>query len=86
MSTSFLARSLPCAAVLLTVGCVGAIGDDTAPGSPGETGLQDDSLPTTAIPRLSRREIEATITDVFGLTGVAEQKLAADPKSAVNPP
>ena len=85
MAKSFLARVLPCASVLLAVGCVGAIGDDTGPGNPGDTGIQDDGTPTTAIPRLSRREIEATIFDVFGIAGAAEQNLAADPKAAVNP-
>src|SRR5512139_4005881 len=73
----------------LAVGCVGEIGDGESAGSQGppggtETGVQSEQ-PTTAIPRLSRREIEATIVDVFGIAGAAERNLAADPKTAVNP-
>lgn len=71
------------------LGCVGDIGDGSSECSgkgcpPGGTGVQNED-PTTAIPRLSRREIEATIVDVFGITGAAERNLAADPKTAVNP-
>jgi hypothetical protein len=68
----------------LLAGCVGDIGDGNAAGPPGETGVQGEQ-PTTAIPRLSRREIDATIADVFGIVGAAERNLAADPKMAVNP-
>lgn len=41
--------------------------------------------PTSAIPRLSRREAEASIVAVFGLPGLALRNLPADPPSAVNP-
>ncbi len=73
----------------LAIGCVGDIGDDASQGPPGSGAGTDTEAraeqPTTAIPRLSRREIEATIVDVFGIVGAAERNLPADPKSAVNP-
>src|SRR5688572_30703876 len=62
-------------------GCVGAIGDSP---SDGATGVEGQS-PTTAIPRLSQREIDATILDVFGIEGAAGRNLPPDPKLAVNP-
>ncbi len=76
----------------LALGCVGDIGDDgegaanAPPKDPGggTTGLGNENA-TTAIPRLSRREIDATIADVFGIVGAAERNLAPDPKTAVNP-
>ena len=40
---------------------------------------------TTAIPRLSRREIDATIEDVFGISGAAARYLPQDPRAYVNP-
>jgi hypothetical protein len=69
-------------AAALASGCVGDIGDGP-PSGPSEAVEGVD--PSTAIPRLSRREIEATISDVFGIVGAAERNLAADPKVAVNP-
>lgn len=68
---------------------LGADGDDTE----GETDGQDEPAPeeavelppTTAIPRLARREIEQTIVDVFGIEGAAERYLPEDPRLAVNP-
>ncbi|NUO54435.1 MAG: DUF1588 domain-containing protein [Polyangiaceae bacterium] len=75
--------ALVLAAPALLAGCIGEIGDGSSE-PPTNTGLQG-SLPTTAIPRLSQREVEATIVDVFGIVGAAERNLAADPKSAVNP-
>lgn len=78
----------------LALGCVGEIGDDgegaqaPPPNKPGgggdDVGVQNEK-PTTAIPRLSRREIDATIADVFGIVGAAERNLAPDPSTAVNP-
>ncbi len=65
-------------------GCVGDIGGGDPPDPPVETGVQGET-PTTAIPRLSRREIDRTIADVFGIVGAAERNLAPDPKTAVNP-
>jgi hypothetical protein len=44
-----------------------------------------DVPPTTAIPRLSRREIDATIEDVFGISGAAARFLPQDPRTYVNP-
>lgn len=41
--------------------------------------------PTTAIPRLSRREVEASVAAVFGVVGAALRDLPADPPTAVNP-
>ena len=71
--------------------CTGLISDPGA--GPGERG--DDRRPSvpdgvaleasTAIPRLSRREIEATVSDVFGIEGVATRSLPPDPRTATNP-
>jgi hypothetical protein len=73
-----------CAGVAaLLGGCVGDIGGGSSE-PPTNTGLHG-AQPTTAIPRLSQREVEATIADVFGIVGAAERNLAPDPKSAVNP-
>lgn len=47
--------------------------------------MVEPELPSTAIPRLSRREIERAIVDVFGLPGLALGALPADPPTAVNP-
>ncbi len=78
----------------LALGCVGEIGGDDSKGPKGsgvgdddggsETGVKSEE-PTTAIPRLSRREIDATIADVFGIVGAAERNLPADPNTAMNP-
>jgi hypothetical protein len=60
--------------------------DSDSAGAPPET--PDEALdvpPTTAIPRLSRREIDATIEDVFGIAGAAERFLPEDPRTYVNP-
>ncbi len=83
MGRCLLGWALPALAATALAGCVGEIGGADTSG-PGETGIQSED-PTTAIPRLSRREIEATIADVFGIVGAAERNLAADPKAAVNP-
>ena len=40
---------------------------------------------TTAIPRLSRREVEASVVSVFGIRGAALRNLPEDPLTAVNP-
>ena len=61
----------------------GSDGDgDGEPTAPDEA---QDLPPTTAIPRLSRREIEQTIVAVFGIAGAAEQYLPEDPRTLVNP-
>jgi hypothetical protein len=80
--------AIACVAVCLA-GCTGVVSDaggdrETPPVIPPP----DDVLeldPTTAIPRLSRREIEATITDVFGIEGAATRHLPEDPGIAINP-
>ncbi|MBN8613169.1 MAG: DUF1588 domain-containing protein [Deltaproteobacteria bacterium] len=63
--------------------CVGELdgppvlrGIDTTP--PGDRS-------TTGIPRLSRREIEASVRDVLGIEGAATRNLPADPPLAVDP-
>lgn len=80
-------KGLPLAVVLSLAGaCVGTIGDtETGSGGPVVPPGVEDQAPTTAIPRLSRREIDATIEDVFGIAGAAEKYLPADPDIAVNP-
>lgn len=82
MARRWPAWAVSIAASALAAGCVGEIGDGD-PQGPAEAVQGVD--PTTAIPRLSRREIEATIRDVFGISGAAERNLAPDPKVAVNP-
>lgn len=88
--TSFRDRAAPLRGVgrvfvttVALAGCVGDIGDvggDVA----NQAGVEGEA-PTTAIPRLSRREIDATIAEVFGIVGAADKNLPADPKSAVSP-
>jgi hypothetical protein len=78
--------AIACALALLApsgLGCVGELdgppllrGSDTT--SPGDRS-------TTGIPRLSRREIEASVRDVLGIEGVATRNLPADPPHAVDP-
>jgi hypothetical protein len=90
-------RTLPRFPVLVLVtqavalGCIGQIGSGSpegdGPSGPGHEvppGAQSEA-PTTAIPRLSKREVERSIVDVFGIVGAAEKNLAPDPKIAVNP-
>lgn len=86
-------RYLPLLALLapgLGLGCIGQIGegseDGYGPNGPHDVpeGVQNES-PTTAIPRLSQREVERSIVDVFGIVGAAEKNLAPEPKIAVNP-
>lgn len=71
------------ALAVVSTSCVGKI-DDLAPLTGEEAGVAGEP-PTTAIPRLSRREIEATIADVFGIAGAAERHLPPDPDVAVSP-
>lgn len=40
--------------------------------------------PTSAIPRLSVRELDATLEDVFGIEGAAARHLPPDPATAIN--
>jgi len=57
-------------------------GSDGEPDAPEEA---EDLPATTAIPRLSRREIEQTIVAVFGISGAAEHYLPEDPRTVINP-
>src|SRR5690606_22623426 len=68
--------------------CTGVIADPSGspgdrPGSHAPEGLALE--PSTAIPRLSRREIEQTLVDVFGIEGAAIRNLPPDPLVATNP-
>lgn len=64
----------------------GGTATTTGGGTTTPTGPDPEvETPTSAIPRLSRREIERTLFDVFGLRGVATRNLPADPPSSVNP-
>lgn len=93
MSRSLHGKAAWVLGATLALGCVGEIGDgqegssssSTPPGSGAPGAGTESEQPTTAIPRLSRREIEATIADVFGIVGAAERNLAPDPKTAVDP-
>ncbi len=66
-----------------------ATGGGTATSTPGggtTSGPEPEvETATSAIPRLSRREIERSLFDVFGLRGLATRNLPADPPSSVNP-
>ncbi len=84
MGSSLPRWTFAASAAMALAGCVGEIGDAGSSSNPTDTGIQSED-PTTAIPRLSRRELDATIADVFGIVGAAERNLAADPKMAVNP-
>jgi hypothetical protein len=81
--------TIGCIAMFCVAGCLGAVsepGGDRQP-TPVEP-PPDDVLelePTTAIPRLSRREIEAAVSAVFGIEGAAIRNLPDDPGVAVNP-
>jgi hypothetical protein len=61
------------------------MGTGGAAGGVVDVPMLEPELPATAIPRLSRREIELAIVDVFGLPGLAQRALPADPPTAVNP-
>jgi hypothetical protein len=66
---------------LLASGCTGLIGDLSDRDSPRELiAAASDQEPSTAIPRLSRREFENALVSVFGggVSGVAERYLPAD--------
>lgn len=72
-------------ALATAVGCTGAV--DGGPRGPGDrpTDAIDVRLATTAIPRLSVREVDATLEDVLGVTGAAARHLPPDPATAVSP-
>ena len=83
---------LPVALALGIAACTGLISDPGA--APGEEHRDERRPPvpdglsleaSTAIPRLSRREIERTVTDVFGIEGAAIRNLPPDPRTATNP-
>jgi hypothetical protein len=66
--------------------CVGVVSDPGNPPADVPDPPSDLALdPSTAIPRLSRREIEQTLVDVFGVDGAATRNLPPDPRTAVNP-
>jgi hypothetical protein len=77
----------------LTLGaCEGGISGDAPPGNPAQAGAsaagggatqppQEGALsqgPSSALHRLSRREVENTLTQILGLPGFAEQDLPSD--------
>jgi hypothetical protein len=70
--------------------CSGTIEGPRPDGPGGGTGGGDvtpaePERPTSAIPRLSRREVDASLESVFGITGAALRNLPADPSMSVNP-
>ena len=67
----------------LAPGCVGELDGPPLLRGSDTTGPGDRS--TTGIPRLSRREIEASVRDVLGIEGSATRNLPADPPLAVDP-
>lgn len=68
-------------------------GDTTPPGGGSDDSGEVPETPdealdipaTTAIPRLSRREVDATVFEVFGIEGAAERFLPEDPRTVVDP-
>ena len=78
--------AITCALALLApsgLGCVGELDGPPVLGGVDTTTPGDRS--TTGIPRLSRREIEASVRDVLGIEGSATRNLPADPPLAVDP-
>ncbi len=74
------------------LGCTGSIGEppeldpDTPLGPDGRReALPSDQSPSSAIPRLSRREIDHVVEDVFGYAGLAIETLPPDARTATNP-
>lgn len=65
----------------LAISLAACVGGTERPAGPRGGSLD---LTTTAVPRLSRREIDATLADVLGITGAAERNLPADPPIAVS--
>lgn len=63
--------------------CTGVI--VTPPVAPPPERVPTLEAPTTAIPRVSRRELDAHLEAIFGTAGAASAHLPADPASAVNP-
>ncbi len=78
-----MSRSLTAPALALLAGCTGTIFEPPPVQTPPVTPTVE--LPTTAIPRQSRRELEAQLFDVFGLSGAATRNLPPDAPMAVNP-
>ncbi|MGH1343851.1 MAG: DUF1588 domain-containing protein [Nannocystales bacterium] len=60
-------------------------GSDDSGGIPETPDEALDIPETTALPRLSRREIDATLEDLFGIEGAAERFLPEDPRTVVDP-
>ncbi|MFK8002127.1 MAG: DUF1588 domain-containing protein [Polyangiales bacterium] len=77
--------------------CQGAISDpgadlgggpgDLPPHDPTQAGpaLPSDQAPSTAVPRLSQREIEASVAEIFDIHGLAERILPGEATLATNP-
>jgi len=60
-------------------------GSDSSGGVPDTPDEALDIPQTSAIPRLSRREIDATVAEVFGIEGAAERFLPEDPRTVIDP-
>lgn len=78
-----MSRSLTALSLALLAGCTGTIIEPPPPRTPELTPTVE--LPTTAIPRMSRRELEAQLSDVFGVSGAATRNLPPDAPMLVNP-
>lgn len=83
-------------ALLSLFACQGAIsspgaGPGIEPGpvegeiDPDRPALPSDQAPSTAVPRLSQREIEASVAEVFDIHGLAERILPGEATLATNP-
>ena len=68
----------------LSGACVGVIAEPP-PRPPPDGPVATIEAPTTAIPRVSRRELDAHLEAVFGIAGAASAHLPADPAISVNP-
>lgn len=81
--------ALALALVTLAGGCVGVLENPAAGPSGASRGPRPDDptqpAATTAIPRLSRREIDHTLADVLGVEGAATRHLPDDPGVVVDP-
>jgi hypothetical protein len=78
-------RALALLAVSACLGCTGRVDGGPRGAGPEGPGVIDVRLATTAIPRLSVREVDATLEQVLGITGAAARHLPPDPATAINP-
>ncbi|MBL8958026.1 MAG: hypothetical protein JNK82_45045, partial [Myxococcaceae bacterium] len=76
-------RPLTAPALALLAGCTGTILQPPPVQTPPSPPTVE--VPTTAVPRQSRRELEAQLFEVFGLSGTATRNLPPDAPMAVNP-